>query len=762
MHSYWFFLEILLFPLIFRITFLLRGQKVPLGEYLAGLGQELFFGQILLFLGFLIQKGVFLLAIPFQFYLVLDSFLCWKIKTRLEPAIFWSFKELPSFWSSLKALSFFKFAGIAAVLMIFNSLLFVACDTSLSFSYWMLIPLGTSALGFTKKLSYTMIHPFLLFGRKKEDTIPTSHDFLRKVPLKDKPHVIFVFMESFRAKDISEEHSPHFWALREEGIYFSHFYANAVKTSRAALASLQGVAPFLSAQGYATAYLHNGSLSFEGQRELFTYLGFQHLMGRNELLNAFPDALGNSWGIYDEYLMEYAAQFLEKNAHQPCHQPTLMTLATITNHHPWTPPPGKESKKTNREKFLQTFTYSDAALGMFIQRLKEKGLYEKSLIFILGDHGQPMGEHSDNPLAQSGLYEENVHIPLLILGKGRIFSRISNSLGSQVDLLATLKDLLGYPSPQSLLREGGKKIAFFHSPSGRGYLGCREKNDKYILITSTHNEMLFDLEKDPNEQRNIAKEHPEKVKKYREAVKAYSFPSLPSQLPKEEKFLIHLRGCLKTTDEKLEEIIRKKRGVQIVDLKDCLQLSDRGIGKLWKLCPHLEHVNLSGIDEITDQAFENFQRQNKKMVHFEMLNCPKVTIQGLTFLIKAFPNLQKLALSCAHLGEFPDLTCCQLHFLHLQQGYHLSGPSLLSFLNAQPQLRHVIFEDCPTLTDGVLRGLRQGLLKKITFLSCPEITDQGLLILQDPALIFLEIYNCPQVTPTCLQQLTERGLHILV
>ena len=62
----------------------------------------------------------------------------------------------------------------------------------------------------------------------------------------ERPHLIFLFMESLRSKDVgvlggSFGVTPHLDAIAKEGILFKNFYANSVKTTRAVTASLFGI-----------------------------------------------------------------------------------------------------------------------------------------------------------------------------------------------------------------------------------------------------------------------------------------------------------------------------------------------------------------------------------------------------------------------------------------------------------------------------------------------------------------------------------------
>jgi glucan phosphoethanolaminetransferase (alkaline phosphatase superfamily) len=375
----------------------------------------------------------------------------------------------------------------------------------------------------------------------------------------EKPHVIFLFMESFRAKEVEmlggkHQATPCFDKLAKEGILFSRFYANSIKTSRIVTSSLFGIPsdvnsserssrldmPFMSLAdvlaeaGYCNSYLHNGLLEFENQSSFFSRYGYSTLIGKEMILKKYPEADGTSWGVHDEYLMRYSADFLESQDQKG--ESAFMTMFTISNHHPWISPPdgsqhyineaSQENVNLTHEKFLKTTHYSDAQLGLFIELLREKKLLEKTIIFVMGDHGHPMGEHQDNFCQQRYLYEENIHVPLLIIADGRIPNpyRI-DALGSQLDLIPTVMDLLqiqgfNHARGTSLLRKADRQV-FFHNPYGYQWYGTCEGSYKFIYTKASQEVELYDVIKDPDEKENLCEKHPELVQRYLEDVQNY-------------------------------------------------------------------------------------------------------------------------------------------------------------------------------------------------------------------------------------------------
>jgi arylsulfatase A-like enzyme len=364
-----------------------------------------------------------------------------------------------------------------------------------------------------------------------------------------RPHVLLLFMESLRAANIGVmgrdiPASPEFDRLSREGVLFNNFYCNGVQTTRAVTSSLFGILPrftFAPEQsdikhlpklrglpqlfeelGYHNACLHNGDLNFENQDKFFRRTGYRELVGMPEMERHYPEAdnLGG-WGIPDEFLMRYYTDWLAD--HDRAGRKTFATVFTISNHHPFTIPKGFDAPafdcpgNKQKECFLRSYYYSDWCLGVLIRLLLERSLYDNMVLFILGDTGQPMAEHEGNYVEQSYLFEENIHIPLLILAPGRLRRPVTVwDPGSQVDLLPTFIDLFGRPFRHhafgsSLLRSLPDRKVFFNNPYHYRTIGQRHGQWKCLHEHLGNQSYLFDLEADPDETTNLADSFPEKV-----------------------------------------------------------------------------------------------------------------------------------------------------------------------------------------------------------------------------------------------------------
>ncbi len=373
--------------------------------------------------------------------------------------------------------------------------------------------------------------------------------------LKDggRPDVILLFLESFCAEPIGviDEKtgaSPEFDALSRDGILFRNFYGNGVQTARAVMSSLFGIPPrlsvmpaqsdlrncprllglphFFSELGYRNSYHHNGSLAFDAQDFFFPRQRYDELYGRDQIKRRFPEAdLVGGWGLPDEFLMRHFADWLA--AQRSTGQPSFSTLFTMTNHHPFEVPAGFSPPIFNypgnpeKEMFLATFAYTDYCLRLLVRLLQEKGLYENTLLMILADTAQPLGRH-DNWTEQRFLFEDNLRVPLLILGPSLVREpMIIDEPCSQLDLMATALDLFRRPSRhhsigKSLARINPDRRIHCNNPFGNQWLAERKGPLKIIHELRTGQTLLFDVVADPLETNDLASQRRSLVATWRE------------------------------------------------------------------------------------------------------------------------------------------------------------------------------------------------------------------------------------------------------
>jgi arylsulfatase A-like enzyme/Flp pilus assembly protein TadD len=158
----------------------------------------------------------------------------------------------------------------------------------------------------------------------------------------------------------------------------------------------------------------------------------------------------------------------------------------------------------------------DAIVGRFLDRLRELGLYDGSIIIFLSDHGEGLGDHGE---AEHGifLYREAIQVPLIVKlpssqSKG---ASVARPVGL-IDVFPTIASLTGIRAPDGLA--GRSLLSTDDSPRGifaetlypRIHLGWSELrslvegNFHYIEAPDPE---LYDLANDPGERTNVLKEN---------------------------------------------------------------------------------------------------------------------------------------------------------------------------------------------------------------------------------------------------------------
>lgn len=168
--------------------------------------------------------------------------------------------------------------------------------------------------------------------------------------------------------------------------------------------------------------------------------------------------------------------------------------------------------------------YLDFEIGRLLEHLGQQGILDDTVLVFFGDHGENMTEH-DAWFDHAGLYESVVHVPLLIWAPGLIAPARISTLVSLVDVMPTMLELLDLSvgadidgrSLVPLLRgeaTSHRNEIMLSECTWQAKRGVRTERWKFIRcydpgIYLRENVELYDLEDDPNEQRNIAQLQPE-------------------------------------------------------------------------------------------------------------------------------------------------------------------------------------------------------------------------------------------------------------
>jgi arylsulfatase A-like enzyme len=174
--------------------------------------------------------------------------------------------------------------------------------------------------------------------------------------------------------------------------------------------------------------------------------------------------------------------------------------------------------------------YTDDTLKEFFAKLEELGFFDNYLLIITADHGEEIGEHG-GVLHRGLLYDELLHVPLIIAGTNIPRGIEDKRMVSTVDIVPTIMDYLDIAmytpaAGHSLLTQKSKKsnrdeIVFSQYSHSR--YSIRTPGWKFILnlqppAPGVPEMELYDLKKDPGERHNIAPQKPVLAANFRERI----------------------------------------------------------------------------------------------------------------------------------------------------------------------------------------------------------------------------------------------------
>jgi lipoteichoic acid synthase len=277
----------------------------------------------------------------------------------------------------------------------------------------------------------------------------------------------FMIGQSYQEQELT----PNFNALLKNSAYFSQFYHQtaAGRTSDAdflANCSLHPVAvgavftryaqndftcvpQVLKDNGYTANVFHAFEGGFWNRNMMYQTMGYDKFYTKEE----FQDGERIGWSIGDESFFKQSVNFISKKT-----QPSYSFLITLSSHHPFDLPSRYQTLELNDmpdnilRDYLQSIHYVDTAIGELIQDMKDKGLWDNSILIIYGDH--------DNSIHNMNTYKTYLgreptewdklqlqrQIPFFIHFPDEKYAGIYPEPAGQLDIAPTILHLLGISS----------------------------------------------------------------------------------------------------------------------------------------------------------------------------------------------------------------------------------------------------------------------------------------------------------------------------
>lgn len=196
--------------------------------------------------------------------------------------------------------------------------------------------------------------------------------------------------------------------------------------------------------------------------------------------------------------------------------------------------------------------YADDQVAKFFSYLRELGVYDKSLVIVLSDHGEEFLDHGRLVHARGG-YNEVARIPLLIkLPGGRFGGLRISKLANLVDVLPTILDVLGL---ERLPQAQGKSLMPLIAEGEEARQSLHMFNvlatERWKLFKVTRE--LYDLEADPEEQVNLWEERPGVVRELLAGLDATLRTEHQARRDFERSLTVR-KGDVELSEEEIEEL----------------------------------------------------------------------------------------------------------------------------------------------------------------------------------------------------------------
>ena len=282
--------------------------------------------------------------------------------------------------------------------------------------------------------------------------------------------------------------------------------------------------------------------------------------------------------------VDRAVEWLEKRGDKPF----FLWVHVYDPHTPYDPPsPFREQYKDR--PYDGEIAYADRELGRLMESLKRKSAPEKTLVAVLSDHGESLGEHGEYSHGVF-LYDATLRIAFLLSGPGVPAGLRVTPQARTIDLLPTILALMGSPAPAGI--EGVSLVPFFtgkdadtaisyaetlYPKINMGWAelrGIRTNQWKYIRAPRPE---LYDLTRDPGETNNVLAEHSPEVRKLEAQLVAASRSTGPERVettPMDEKTLAQLKTLGYTSGFSPRSFSLNGQGVDPKDRVAVLKLMD--------------------------------------------------------------------------------------------------------------------------------------------------------------------------------------------
>ena len=375
------------------------------------------------------------------------------------------------------------------------------------------------------------------------------------------PSIILITVDTLRPDYLgcygcTEDTSGNIDRFAEDALLFENCLSHAPETRLSFASMLSGFLPYetkiaeknwfpkevktlaeiLKRQGYKTAAVVSNFVLRKGLGWEQGFAIYDDTMNENELVRNLPERIA-------EYTTNRAIELL-RQFHK---KPLFLCVHYQDPHGPYTPPepynkmfqnprqlphyirlsrsmsgyggiPSYQKLQTHRDyhhyvsQYKGEIRYQDEHFKRLIDALKQLGLYDSAFIVFSSDHGEGMGEHNYYFAHGENLYNNQIHVPLIIKLGTQLAGRRTDLVG-HIDIVPTILNIAGI-EPDQHLRGGDLRkepetkreiFAEMNSPLLLERIKYAIVLDELKLIHAPRYKQyeLYNIKVDPHEENNL-------------------------------------------------------------------------------------------------------------------------------------------------------------------------------------------------------------------------------------------------------------------
>jgi len=286
----------------------------------------------------------------------------------------------------------------------------------------------------------------------------------------------FDYVDSFAGKGYGV--TPYFDAMAADGLRFTRFYAAGQRSIEGIQATLTGIPalkglPRIDAgigvsnisrlgsmvrqRGYSTLFIQSSARDSFKISGIAAATGFEQFYGMEDipLRLGYPDPDGAVFG------WDYDTLQLMKEKLDALKPPFLAYAFTGTTHEPYPLLPPQFTVRphgaNDENGYLNALKYADWSLGQFMAEARRAPWFDDTIFIFTADHA--------NHFQKGKGLLQRFHTPFLIYAPKFFAGEERRVIGSQLDVLPTILDLIGVDAEfaalgESLMRKDGGAEAF--------------------------------------------------------------------------------------------------------------------------------------------------------------------------------------------------------------------------------------------------------------------------------------------------------------